>query len=225
MPEIRPIFKMMIFWQFIGRTKGTFLSYHHFMAILLRLLKGILVMLWNQIVFSSTTSIWEALINATNNCHIMQFQRSRPSGGIFSITWVMCNKFNVLVFWEKSRVCKKGKKPQRCPEMLIHELVQPVFHKQNYNESPANMAYLYQPKKRSRIMGKMTFALEAGIMQQRSTLEGSTVCVDTKWTKRQGKKQQAHTKLLWKISKIYLWGLFSSFHTQVDYKNVFQNIS
>lgn len=108
------------------------------------------------------------------------------------ITVILCNfkeVDQVVEFFRLLELCvinsmclffEKNPEFARCPEMLIHELVQPVFHKQNYNESPANMACLYQPKKRSRIMGKMTFALEAGIMQQRSTLEGSTVCVDTK---------------------------------------------
>ena len=51
--------------------------------------------------------------------------------------------------------------------------------------------------------------LEAGIMQPRSMQEGSALCVVTKEQSDRKKNQQMHTKLLWKMSKIYLWELFS----------------
>ena len=50
--------------------------------------------------------------------------------------------------------------------------------------------------------------LEAGIMQPRSMQEGSALCVVTKEQSDRKKNQQMHTKLLWKMSKIYLWELF-----------------
>ena len=110
-------------------------------------------MLWNQIVFPSTASMWEALKNVTNCCNIMQFQRSKPNGGkkFFSITWVMCDKFNMLFFEKNPEFGRKRNSHKRYQEMLIHELVQPLLHKWNDDEPPTDMGCWSQPKKRSRI--------------------------------------------------------------------------
>ena len=52
--------------------------------------------------------------------------------------------------------------------------------------------------------------LGTAIMQPRSIQEGSALCVITKEQSDRKKNQQMHTKLLWEMSKIYLWELFSS---------------
>ena len=168
---MRPIFKMMIFWQFMGSAKGMFFVLSSFHANFsckgywnvshicwwlssFRLCKrDFFLMLWNQIVFPSTASMWEALKNVTNCCNIMQFQRSKPNGGkkFFSITWVMCDKFNMLFFEKNPEFGRKRNSHKRYQEMLIHELVQPLLHKRNDDEPPTDMGCWSQPKKRSRI--------------------------------------------------------------------------
>ena len=91
-----------------------------------------------------------------------------------------------MLFFEKNpEFGRKRNSHKRYQEMLIHELVQPLLHKRNDDEPPTDMGCWSQPKKRSRInvqVYKMTFVLEAGIMQPRSILEGSALCVDTKRT-------------------------------------------
>ena len=208
MPETRPTFEMMIFfWLFIGRAKGMFLSFHHFVATLLRLLKGIVVMLWNQIVFLSTASTWEVLINATNCYQIMQFQRSQSSGGKKVFFWLLELRVinSMCLFFEKSpEFRRKRNNHKRYQEMLIHKLVLPLLHKGNNNEPLTNMGCPSQANKRSRINVQYDIHLRGRhYVTKKHPRRKCAIC-------RYKKNQQTHTKLLWKMSKTYLWRQFPS---------------
>ena len=198
---------MIFFWLFIGRAKGMFLSFHHFVETLLRLLKGILVMLWNQIVFLSTASIWEVLINATNCYQIMQFQRSQSSGGKKVFFWLLELRVinSMCLFFEKSpEFRRKRNNHKRYQEMLIHKLVLPLLHKENNNEPPTNMGCPSQANKRSRINVQYDIHLRGRhYVTKKHPRRKCTIC-------GYKKNQQTHTKLLWKMSKTYLWRQFPS---------------
>ena len=86
-----------------------------------------------------------------------------------------------MLFFEKNpEFGRKRNSHKRYQEMLIHELVQPLLHKRNDDEQIWDAGL--NLRKDLELMYKMTFVLEAGIMQPRSILEGSALCVDTKRT-------------------------------------------
>ena len=143
-------------------------------------------MLWSQIVFPSTISIWEALLNATNCYHIMQFQRSQSSGGqiIFFRLLELCVINSMYLFFEKNpEFGRKRNSRKKYREMLIHELVQPLLHKWNDDEQQISAADL-NLRKDLELMCKVTFVLETGIMHPRR----NWLCADTKRKKRKEKE-------------------------------------
>ena len=156
-------------------------------------------MLWSQIVFPSTISIWEALLNATNCYHIMQFQRSQSSGGqiIFFRLLELCVINSMYLFFEKNpEFGRKRNSRKKYREMLIHELVQPLLHKWNDDEQQISAADL-NLRKDLELMCKVTFVLETGIMQPRSIPEGTDYVQIQKEKSERKKNQQKRNKLLW----------------------------
>ena len=124
---------------------------------------------------------------------------------VFSWLLELCVINSMCLFFEKNPESgRKRNNHKRYQEMLIHKLVLPLLHKGNNNEPLTNMGCPSQANKRSRINVEYDIHLRGRhYVTKKHPRRKCTIC-------GYKKNQQTHTKLLWKMSKTYLWRQFPS---------------